>query len=1423
METRRGNTNRAARKNRSSVSRSLAGGLARSVAPAKGRGPERGSLCGRRGVLPAARPPLLHQVFERQADARPDAVAVSFGSQQSTYADLERRANRVARYLRDLGVGRGSLVAMLLPRSIDTYAALLGILKSGAAYVPMDPECPADRVAYILRDCGADALVTTRDLAAVGAGFGGAVVRLDGDRAAMDAASPARLRPETVGAGPGDLCYVIYTSGSTGRPKGVMIEHRNACHLVCVEGAIYGAQPEDRVYQGASLSFDLSVEEIWLAFQSGATLVAATPEMAQAGPDLSRKLVESGVTVLSCVPTLLSMLNEDIPKLRLLILGGERCPEQLVERWARPGRRMFNTYGPTETTVIATYTELIPGRPVTIGRAVPGYQAHILDDSLRPVAQGEPGEICIGGLGVARCYVGLPQQTRERFVPDPYAGPDESGARLYRTGDLGRFDLEGNIEFLGRADGQVKLRGFRVELGEIESVLMQCQGIQSAACSVREDVPGVQQLVGYVVPRDGAVVEEERTRSFLRDRLPAFMVPGVIETVARLPRLPSGKLDRKSLPAPRARQTDAGSGGNGARTEAEHRISRVWEGLFRCGAVSRDADFFLDLGGHPLLAARMVSELRKDPRFARVSMGDLYEHPTIASLASALESVSPNRAEQLPAGEPSEEGKGMGRDERCRHFLAGVAQSIGLYVVFGLRGIQWFTPCLIYFLLQANGYSPLKCAAWAAVSIVVIPPMALAAAVAIKWLLLGRVRSGRYPLWGWYYVRWWLVQTYVASSPAGVLKATPLMAWFYRLLGARIGRDVHIGTLDLAAFDLISIGDGTAIDAGAMLLGYRVEAGELVIEPVQIGSGCFIGTRAVVGEGAVMEDGARLEDLSSLPADGWIPAGETWGGAPARRVAGAHVVLATPPVRSRLQRAAMAALYGTLIPVIHLVLQIALVPGVAILTLVDPIARPLMFLAATPVVGGAFVLCLTAQVVVLKWLLVGRVRAGSYPVHGGFYVRNWIVDHLLALVRGVAGGLHATLYLSPWYRALGARLGKYVELSTATATIPDLLDIGDECTIADEVSLGAARIERGWMTVAPTRLGRRTFLGNGAVIQCGTVMGKRSLVGVLSLAPTDPGRSTQSDASWLGSPPIPLPGREPTTGVAEARTYRPPRRLWLTRAAIELVRVTLPSAGFVMVTVSVVTAAQAMWPRIGLAATLFLLPLVYAGCCAVMMGAVALAKWAVMGRFRPVVTPLWSPFVWRLEAVHALYKFLLTPLALDPLRGTPFLVWYMRLLGARMGKGVYLHTTGLIEFDLVEVGDRAAINDEAVLQSHLFEDRMLKASGLKVGANCVVGAGSVVLYDAEMKDGSRLDVLSLLMKGETLPAGTAWAGSPASWGGKETAQSNNRWPGPDSGGGSRISFDIDFEADSVFEITAACPARTARRGRRRNSARRRRG
>jgi non-ribosomal peptide synthetase-like protein len=1315
-------------------------------------------------LLPRRRPAeesgrfsLLHEFFEAQADKRPEAVALVDKGRRITYSEIEQQANRLARFLNKRGVGPGSLVAILLPRSVNAYVAILGTLKAGAAYLPLDPEYPADRVAFILRDSKAEVLLTTAALSQHHRGFRGNVIALDNDADAIKSEEPTRLPTAVVAVGPDDLCYVIYTSGSTGRPKGVEIGHRSVCNLVEAEAEIFKVAPEDRVCQIASLSFDLSVEEIWLAFQAGASLVPTPHELSHGGPDLSRFLVEYQVTVLSCVPTLLSMLEEEIPTLHLLILGGEACPENLVARWDRPGRRIVNTYGPTETTVTATHADLIPGKPVTIGRPLPGCYIRLLDENLQPVPLGAIGEICIGGVGVARGYVGRIEETRTRFIQDPYAETREVDSRLYRTGDLGRFNAEGNLEFIGRGDSQVKLRGFRIELAEIESALMEHEGVLLAACTVREDTQGLKQLVGYIVPRDGASTDPNSLRQHLRDRLPTYMVPALIETLGVLPRLPSGKLDRASLPPPKLDVSSNRSNLKLPRNETENRILKIWKTLFQPQPVSIDDDFFLDLGGHSLLAARMVSELRKDPAYSRISVADVYENPTIATLAAKLDTS--------PIPRPiSEMETRLDEQEQVKtksNFGAGLVQTFLLYFVFGFRALEWMTPYLVFFYLQLAGHSILSSIILAALSAIVIFPILLGGTVAAKWLVIGRVKAGRYPLWGSYYIRWWFVQALVSSIPIHYLEGTPLLPFVYRLFGAHIGRDVQLATENIAAFDLVTIGDGSCIDDDASLLGYTVKQAQLIIGPVSVGRNCFVGTRSVLSEETEMEDDTRLEDLSLLRPGAHIPTGETWAGSPAHKVYRPDGWRNERLRSGILRRALIPVIYLGLVLVLPILLLAAILPGVLVLVRMNPLAHPFYYAAAIPLVGSSFIILVMLEVLVVKWLLVRRVKPGTFRVHGSFYIRNWLVEQLYSLSLDLTAQLRATLYLGPWFKALGAKLGRNVELSTATTPTPDLLTIEEGATIADEVALGPSRVENGWMTVAPTRIGKRAFVGNSAIVPAGTTIGENSLLGVLTLPPQDPTLAIQSGSSWLGSPPVQLPHRQPSANFSEKRTYQPTRRARLVRGIIEAFRVTLPSAGFIIVTTAVIAATFASIGPLGLIKALLLLPVTYGVACTAVALVVVLAKWLVMGRFQPFTHPLYTTYVWRLEAVNALYEFLATPLSLGAIQGTPLLPFYFRLLGAKIGKGVYLHTTGLIEFDLVTVGDYCSINQDSVLQTHLFEDRVLKASNLMIGDYCDIGAYSIVLYDSQMEDHSRLDSLSLLMKGETLPANTAWAGIPA--------------------------------------------------------------
>ena len=492
-----------------------------------------------------------------------------------------------------------------------------------------------------------------------------------------------------------------------------------------------------------------------------------------------------------------------------------------------------------------------------------------------------------------------------------------------------------------------------------------------------------------------------------------------------------------------------------------------------------------------------------------------------------------------------------------------------------------------------------------------------------------------------------------------------------------------------------------------------------------------------------------------------MPSGETWTGSPASKAPRHDELQSQRPRSSFLRRALTPVVYIGLVLVLPVLVLAAILPGVFVLIRMDPLAHPFTYAVSVPLVGATFTILIMLEVVIVKWLLVQRVKPGTYRVHGSFYIRSWLVEQLYSLSLDLTAQLRATIYLAPWYKALGAKLGRNVELSTANTPTPDLLTIEEGATIADEVALGPSRVENGWMTIAPTKVGRRTFLGNSAVVPAGTTIGENSLLGVLTVPPSDPGKAAEGGSSWLGSPPVRLPHREPSAGFSENRTYRPTRRARLVRAIVEAFRVTLPSAGYIIVTTTVITTTFALIGRLGLVRALLLLPVTYGAACTVVALAVVLAKWLVMGRFRPFNHPLYTTYVWRLEAINALYEFLATPLVLDPLQGTPLLPLYYRMLGAKVGKGAYIHTTGLIEFDLVTVGDYCCINQDSVLQTHLFEDRVLKASNLTVGDWCDIGAYSIVLYNSRMEDHSHLDSLSLLMKGETLPANTAWAGIPA--------------------------------------------------------------
>jgi amino acid adenylation domain-containing protein len=573
---------------------------------------------------------LAHQWFADVAAENAHRTALVYEGHHTTFAELEARSNRLAHALRRRGVGPEVRVGLNLGRGPDTVAAILAVLKAGGAYVPLDPAYPADRLSYMLEDSGISLLLTEHDLLGT-LPHSGVPQCLVAELAAEAENDPDRAPQVAVDAD--GLAYMIYTSGSTGRPKGVLVPHRGIGNLAVAQRRLFDLAPDSRVLQFASHSFDATVSEIFSTLLAGAALVLGRRESLLPGRGLEEVLRRERVTHVTLPPSVLAVLDPDrVPDLRVVIAAGEPCSGDIVARWAQ-GRRVCNAYGPTETTVGAAIAVCeAEGRRPPIGAPFENTRAYVLDGQMEPVPVGVPGEMYVGGTGVARGYHGRGGLTAERFVPDPFSGA--AGARLYRTGDRVRWRRDGQLEFLGRIDEQIKIRGFRIEPGEIESLLTSHGGLRDALVQARDDGRGAR-LVAYLVRGDHAPAAAA-LREHLKDRLPDYMVPSSFVFMDEFPLGPNGKVDRRALPSPDV--ADGAEGYVAPQGELERRIAAVWAELLQLGKVGVNDNFF-EIGGHSLLLTRMHERLREELQ-REVSMIDLFQYPTVASLAQHLEAAA---------------------------------------------------------------------------------------------------------------------------------------------------------------------------------------------------------------------------------------------------------------------------------------------------------------------------------------------------------------------------------------------------------------------------------------------------------------------------------------------------------------------------------------------------------------------------------------------------------------------------------------------------------------------------------------------------------------------------------------------------------------------------------------------------------------
>jgi non-ribosomal peptide synthetase-like protein len=1274
----------------------------------------------------AAAPRTLLDILDAAVRRHPNEPALDDGATVLTYRALAAEVQALRRRLAGAGVGAGDRVGVRMPSgSVDLYVGILAVLAAGAAYVPVDADDPDERARLVFTEAAVSAVL----------GAGRTIdVRRDPQAASASETAPRQRRPS-----PDDDAWIIFTSGSTGKPKGVAVTHRSAAAFVDAEARLFLAEepigPGDRVMAGLSVAFDASCEEMWLAWRHGACLVAAPRSLVRSGADLGPWLADREITVISTVPTLAALWpDECLGEVRLLIFGGEACPPELAERLVTEGREVWNTYGPTEATVVATAARLSGAGPVRIGLPLDGWELAVLDPAGNPAAMGEPGELVIGGVGLAR-YLD-PAKDAEKYAPLPALGWE----RAYRSGDLVRAEPEGLL-FLGRTDEQVKLGGRRIELGEVDAALQALPGVAAAAAAVRTSRSGNQLLVGYLVPAAGGEFDRVGALARLREALPAALVP-LLAVVDTLPTRTSGKVDRAALPWPlpglEAEHGPGSGAGAGPLTATEAWLAGLWAEILGA-APGAAADDFFALGGGSLAAAQLVARIRT--RHPGVSVADLYQYPVLGAMAalldrSAAESAGPRAVEPVPR-------------------RAGLIQTALLVPMYTLVGLRWLVALAAFDnVLSWSGphpWAPTVSWWWILLgwTLLISPAGRLALAAGGARALLRGVTPGTYPRGGSVHLRLWTAQRLAETSGATSLSGVWL-TWYARALGAQIGAGADLHSLPPVT-GMLKLGRGCAVGTEVDLSGHWLDGDLLRLGPVRVGAGAVVGTRSMLLPGARV--GKRAQIAPGSAVSGQVPTGQRWAGVPAVKTGRAARYAAERPAR----KARWALAYTATAFALNLLPLLAALPGIVIVgaavrgsaTLPAALGSAL---AASPAAVVSALLCYALLVLVGVRVLSIGLRAGQHPLYGRVAWQAWTTERLMDGARTVLFPLYASLLTPLWLRALGMKVGRGVEASTVLA-LPSMTTVGDGAFLADDTMIASYELGGGWLRIDEARIGARAFLGNSGMTAAGRKVPRDGLVGVLSAAP----KKAKAGSSYLGMPPIKLP-RAVEHGD-QSRTYAPPGRLLAARALVETCRVVpvIGSAALALLALAGFAAVAVRWGW--WAAALLGGPLLLAAgllACAVAIA----AKWLLVGRFRAREHPLWSAFVWRNELADTFVESLAVPWLAGAVGGSPLMNLWLRGLGARVGRGVWCESHWLPEADLVHLGDGASVNRGCVVQTHLFHDRIMRLDHVVLEPGATVGPHGIVLPGATLGAGATVGPASLVMRGEAVPANSRWLGNP---------------------------------------------------------------
>ena len=1288
----------------------------------------------------------LADIFRESAKKIPNKIALVFNDEQITYQQLDNWSDAVALYLHDQGIGAGSFVGLWHPRSLQLHVAILGIVKAGATYVPIDIEMPQDRVETVLQDVGAVACFTKNNLDIV-------CKKLEVEAIPTQAISlPNIARAST------DYAYILYTSGSTGKPKGIPILQRQICNLVRTENVVIGIKSTDNVYQGFSVSFDMWCEETWISYYAGATIFVADATTAKAIDELSDFLNLHKITVLHAVPSLLAIIEDTVPTLRIVNAGGEACTQLVLEKWSKPNIVFYNSYGPTETTVTSSMIALKPTDKITIGYPLPNYNYAILDKDYNIVPFGHLGELVITGVCVGNGYINLPELTAEKFIKKPAALTILPGETIYRTGDEALIYEDGSVEFHGRIDDQIKLRGYRIELGEIENQMSNLENINAAAVTLKKDSTNQDQLVGYVLCKNKAIFNQSTIQQELLKKLAPYMIPQIIICMDEMPRLPSGKINRKQLPTPESylvKNTEKVDLNLGDKTSVSGKIFTVLQHIFPDKKIDKNTDFFTDLNGHSLLAATFVSTLRKEAKMTKVSLKDVYLNRPLSKLITAWD-VAPEKEAKLR--------KPYLVTPWWRYATCGFAQAISLVFIYGLFAAQIFMAYLGYYYVVSNTDSTIKGLLASILLFCFLTPLLSIFSIITKWLFIGKFKEGEYPLWGWYYFRWWLVEKVEGLVQINFLNGTPLYANYLRARGLKIGKQAQISALSVTAEDLIEIGDDVSLSSGVLFNNVVVEDGLIKFSKIKVGNHAYLGSNAVVEGNTVIEDWGELQDMSLLQSGKTIGVGEVWSGSPAVKTHTKSTAEYVYPLEtSLLKRRVYYWGFTILLLVFPFALLTPLIPVLYMVTQLDndADAYDFSYFKYVPALALLYIVLFALITIVLTRLLQRNIKTGTYPIYSKTYVRKWLADQLVSLSLIVMHPLFASVYISTFFRGLGAKIGKQTEISTANNVSHAFLEIGENSFIADNVTLGETDVRGQQLILERTKIGSNSFVGNSGLIPQGYELGSNMLIGVLSVPPTTEQLQKDDTKDWFGSPAIALPKRQSSGTYDEKLLFKPTKLKIFFRGFIELIRVVIPETVLLSTSILFVAYVHDVLTQESFGMFLLKFPFYFIGFigfpCYIFT---VLLKWIFIGVYKEKQMPMWSLSVWISEAITCTYESLAIPFFLDFLRGTPFLPFFLRGMGIKIGKKVWLDTTDFTEHDMTSIGDEAALNIDCGPQTHLFEDRVMKIGKINIGSRTSIGAMTIVLYDTEIGSGVKIKPLSLVMKGERIQSNTTWGGSP---------------------------------------------------------------